>query len=173
MLLLPDILAPGLSVVFCGLAVGECAALRGHHYSGRGDRFWHLLHEAGFTSELLSPSDDVLLPEYGLGITDVVKGVALSDSRGLDASGRPELEARLNPFAPAWVAFTGKAAGTEAARTFGRPAPALGRQGWTVGSASVFVLPSSSSANQRRSYDGRPTRSQWWTELADLVMDTD
>lgn len=172
MLLLPDILAPDLSVVFCGLAVGECAALRGHHYSGRGDRFWHLLHEAGFTSELLSPSDDVLLPEYGLGITDVVKGAAGSDSRGLDVSGRPEIESRLEPYAPEWVAFTGKAAGTEAAKVLGQPAPALGLQTWTVGEAFVFVLPSSSSANQRKSYDGRPTRSAWWTELAERVADT-
>ena len=172
MLLLPDILAPGLSVVFCGLAVGECAALRGHHYSGRGDRFWHLLHEAGFTSELLGPSDDVLLPEYGLGITDVVKGVASSESGGIDVSGRPELETRLAPYAPAWVAFTGKTAGREAARVLGLPAPALGLQTWTVGTSSVFVLPSSSSANQRRSYDGRSTRSAWWTELAERVADT-
>jgi TDG/mug DNA glycosylase family protein len=172
MLLLPDILAPGVSVVFCGIAVGECAALRGHHYSGRGDRFWHLLHEAGFTSELLSPSDDVLLPEYGLGITDLVKGVAGSDSRGLDISGRPELESRLEPHSPAWVAFTGKAAGSEAARVFAQPAPALGPQEWTVGKASVFVLPSSSSANQRKSYDGRPTRSAWWCELAERVART-
>jgi TDG/mug DNA glycosylase family protein len=169
MLVLPDILAPGLPVVFCGLAVGECAALRGHHYSGRGDRFWHLLYEAGFTPQLLSPPDDVMLPEFGVGLTDVVKGVAASATRGLDASGRPELESRLEPYAPGRVAFTGKSAGGEAAKLLGHRAPSLGHQDWTLGSASVFVLPSSSSANRRRSYDGRPTRLAWWAELADLV----
>lgn len=169
MLLLPDILAPGLSVVFCGTAVGDCAALRGHYYSGRGDRFWHLLHGAGFTPQLLSAAEDATLPEYGYGLTDLVRGVARSSSGGLDSSGGPELASRLEPYAPRWVAFTGKAAGSEAAAVLGRRPPRLGRQDWTIGTASVFVLPSPSSANQRRSYDGRPTRLEWWTELAGEV----
>jgi TDG/mug DNA glycosylase family protein len=172
MLLLPDILAPDLSVVFCGLAVGECAALRGHHYSGRGDRFWHLLYEAGFTPHLLSAADDATLPEYGYGLTNVVRGAARSSSRGLDPSGVPELAGRLEPYAPRWVACTGKTAGSEAAALFGRRLSHLGRQDWTIGTASVFVLPSPSSANQRRSYDGRPTRLEWWRELAEMVAES-
>jgi TDG/mug DNA glycosylase family protein len=73
MSVLPDILAPNLDVVFCGTAVGKASASRGHYYSGPGNKFWQLLHEAGFTATRLRPEDDVTLPALGLGITDLVK----------------------------------------------------------------------------------------------------
>ena len=66
---LPDILAPGLSIVFCGINPGLRAATTGHHFAGRGNRFWKVLHLAGFTNEEFRPENDRQLLHYGCGLT--------------------------------------------------------------------------------------------------------
>jgi Uracil DNA glycosylase superfamily len=114
---LPDILAPGLDVVFCGTAPGERSAARGHYFVEHGNRFWNFLHESGLTDELLAPEDDHRLPEFGVGLTDLVKDAAQSHDRGLDFSGTSELERRLLPVAPRWVTFAGITAGAQAAKS--------------------------------------------------------
>jgi TDG/mug DNA glycosylase family protein len=166
---LPDILAPGLDVVFCGTAVGECSARRGHYYAGPGNSFWQLLHAAGFTAQPLGPPDDSSLPTRGLGLTDLVKEQAQSHDRGLSFD-VPGVLAKVEGLQPTWVAFTGKVAGQAAARFLREPTPRLGLQSWTFGGAQVFVLPSPSGANRRREYDGRATRLEWWAELAQLSV---
>jgi uracil DNA glycosylase superfamily protein len=113
---MPDILAPGLDVVFCGTAPGERSAARGHYFAGHGNRFWNFLHESGLTGELLAPEDDHRLPEFGIGLTDLVKDAAQSHDRGLEFSGTPGLERRLLPAAPRWVAFAGITAGARAVK---------------------------------------------------------
>jgi uracil-DNA glycosylase len=55
---LPDLLAQDLRVVFCGLNPGVAAAAAGHHFLGRGNRFWPVLHLAGFTPHQLAPGVD-------------------------------------------------------------------------------------------------------------------
>ena len=156
MLTLPDIVAPGLDVVFCAPAVGECAAMRGHYYAGPGNVFWRLLHQAGFTPHQLEPREDDTAPTYGIGLVDVV--------RTSPPDRRPErfdvaaLVQTLGQCRPRWVAFNGKHAATVVARSLGHRPPPLGPLSWSIGGASVFVLPSSSGANQRREYDGRATR---------------
>lgn len=167
---LPDILTTGLKVVFCGTAVGERSAARGHYYAGRGNDFWRLLKDAGLTPRLLSPEKDATLPEYGLGVTDLVKNIAQSHDRGLiyDIEG---FRRKVATYKPRWVAFTSKEAGKVAAKAFGQPTPGLGVAPWTVVDARVFVLPSPSGANRRSDYDGRPTRLDWWRQLADLVRE--
>ena len=162
---LSDFFVPGLRVVFCGTAVGEQSAARGHYYAGRGNSFWSLLHDAGFTDSLLTPSDDSHLPEFGIGLTDLVKNLAQSHDRGLKFD-VPSLADKLDKYQPGWIAFTSKEGGKVAARHEGVPAPGLGPQTWTLGGSRVFVLPSSSGANQRKDYDGRATRVEWWSELA-------
>jgi TDG/mug DNA glycosylase family protein len=152
---LPDVVEPGLTVLFCGLAVGECAALRGHHHAGPGDSFWQLLHQSGLTPRQLRPNEEDLLLDYGLGITDVA-----------DVAGLP---ATIEALRPRWVAITGKGAASVIARTLGHPAPGLGVTGWQLAGADVFVLPSASGANRRKDYDGRTSRAHWWRELADLI----
>jgi double-stranded uracil-DNA glycosylase len=69
---LPDILAPNLSVVFCGLNPGAEAAATGHHFVGRGNRFWRVLHLAGFTPTQIDPMHDTSLLSFGCGLTAVV-----------------------------------------------------------------------------------------------------
>ena len=164
MLTLPDIVAPRLEVVFCAPAVGECAAMRGHYYAGPGNIFWRLLHQAGFTPHQLDPNEDDTAPTYGVGLVGVVRTSpphqrpAVFDVRGFTETIRSQR--------PAWLAFNGKHAATVVARGLGHRPPALGRAAWSIGGIPVFVLPSSSGANQRREYDGRGTRLEWWLELA-------
>ena len=161
---LPDVLAPDLDIVFCGLAVGECAALRGHHHAGRGDSFWQLLHAAGLTPRRLEPDEDDSLPTYGLGLTDVPR-----DLLGVDAAPGydvPGLVTKAERLRPRWVALTGKGTAATVARALGERPPRLGPVTWRIGPADVFVLPSASGANRRRDYDGRPARLDWWADLA-------
>jgi TDG/mug DNA glycosylase family protein len=67
MTVLPDYLAPGLRVVFCGTAVSATSAARGHYYAGPGNEFWPLLHQSGLTPVLLTPDDDAHVLDFGLG----------------------------------------------------------------------------------------------------------
>ncbi|WP_110207302.1 mismatch-specific DNA-glycosylase [Nocardioides daejeonensis] len=167
--MLPDLLRSGLSVVFCGTAVATASAERGHYYSGRGNRFWQLLHEAGFTPIRLAPEEDASLPSYGIGITDLVKGIAQSHDRGLDFGGANEVAAHLIAAAPQWVAFNGLNAGRAAARQLGASRPkdvVLGEQPWDIGPSRVFVVPNSSSAHATMTY---VDKLRWWTLLRQAV----
>ncbi len=165
MRVLPEVLAPGLRVVFAAPAVGECAADRGHYYAGPGNAFWQLLYEAELTPQLLEANQDSTVQMYGVGLADVVRDKDDTDPR-FDVAG---FVARMERHEPRWVAFNGKQVAQAVARELGHPRPALGPLDWRIGSAEVFVLPSSSGANRRRDYDGRPRRIDWWRELADYV----
>ena len=168
MSVLPDILAPNLRLVFCGTAVSERSALRGHYYSGPGNDFWRLLHDAGLTPRLLGPDDDVTLPTHGIGLTDLAQNVSQSHDRGLSYDA-PSLVGKLAVLRPRWVAFTSKKAGKVAAQALGHRPPSLGPAAWSIAECRVFVLPSPSAANRRSSCDGRPDRLSWWQDLASLA----
>ncbi len=163
---LPDILSSHMSVLFCGMVATDCAAVRGHHYSGRGDAFWQLIHDAGLTPRRLTPQQDASLSRHGLGVTTLTTRGAEDRTGPVDV---PFLVAKVIRCRPVWLAFTGKGTAGLVARELGEAHPALGTQRWTVGDSNVFVLPSSSSANQRKDYDGRPHRLDWWAELGGLV----
>lgn len=166
--MLPDLLRAGLDVVFCGTAVATASAEHGHYYSGPGNKFWHLLHDAGFTPSLVRPEEDSTLLGYGVGITDLVKDVAQSHDRGLDYGGVTEVAGHIIAVAPAWIAFNGQTAGRAAAaelRLARRKDVRLGEQPWTIGVSRVFVLPSSSGAHAAMPYG---EKLGWWTELHGL-----
>lgn len=158
---LDDIWRPGLDVIVCGTAVGPCAVERGHHYAQRGNAFWRLLHDSGLTPEQLTPADEGLLPDHGIGLVDVVRRLPGPDRFDVDA-----FDGVLQRARPGWVAFNGRAGADAVARVLGEPRPSLGRQPWQLAGAQAFVLPSSSGANQRREHGGRPDRLSWWAELA-------
>lgn len=167
MTVLSDLLRARLNVVFIGTAVATASAHRGHYYSGRGNRFWQLLHEAGFTPIRLRPEDDATLPDLGIGMTDLAKDVARSHDRGLDFSKSAAVAAHVEDVNPRWVAFNGLTAGRAAARWLGQARPeGLGEQPWRMGESRIFVLPSSSGAHATMPYEDK---LRWWTELADLV----
>jgi double-stranded uracil-DNA glycosylase len=162
---LHDLLRPGLTVVFCGTAVATASADRGHYYSGPGNKFWQLLHDAGFTPVRIRPEDDATLPEYGVGITDLVKDVAQSHDRGLDFGGTATVAAHIVAATPDWVAFNGQTAGRAAVSQLGlarKKDIRLGEQPWSIGTSRVFVLPSSSGANATMPYAEKLT---WWRRL--------
>lgn len=145
---LPDLLADDLKVVFCGLNPGLRAAAVGHHFEGRSNRFWRVLHLAGFTPILLAPQDDARLLEFGYGLTTVVARAtagaeALSREDFLAAG--PHLEAKIRRRRPRFLAFLGKAA--YAALT-GKRQVAWGRQSERFGDTHVWVLPNPSGRNR-------------------------
>jgi TDG/mug DNA glycosylase family protein len=165
MRVLPDVLAAGLDVVYAAPAVGECAALRGHYYSGPGNDFWRLLHQSGVTARRLDAHEDTTLPRYGAGLADVVRDRDAPEP----AFDVPGFITRVEQHGPRWIGFNGKQVAQAVARALGHRSPGLGAVDWTLAGAEVFVLPSSSGANRRRDYDGRPSRLEWWRELADYL----
>ncbi|EZP37855.1 G/U mismatch-specific DNA glycosylase [Janthinobacterium lividum] len=145
---LPDILAPGLQVVFCGLNPGVDAAAAGHHFLGRGNRFWPVLHLSGFTPHLVAPQDDASVLDFGLGLTAAVgRPTSRADQVGADefAQAAAGLQHKLVLMRPQWIAFLGKAA--YAAMT-GKRQLAWGEQAERFGGARVWILPNPSGLNR-------------------------
>jgi TDG/mug DNA glycosylase family protein len=144
---LEDILAPGLSVVFCGINPGLLAAAQGHHFAGRGNRFWRTLHLAGFTPHEVLAEDDRSLVQYGCGLTAVVeRPTARADQLAAEefAAAALGFEQKINRYAPRYVAFLGKAA---YAALSGQKVVVWGPQAKTFGGARVWVLPNPSGRN--------------------------
>lgn len=154
---LPDVLAPGLRVVFCGTAPGTASARTGAYYAGPGNRFWTTLREVGLTPILLRPVEFARLPEFGIGLTDISKTASGSDQevgrRGFDPA---RLEAAIGATSPSHLAFNGKNAARGA---LGRRVD-YGPQPEHIGGAKVWVLPSTSGA-ARGFWDIGP-----WRDLA-------
>ena len=72
-MILPDVLAPGLRIVFCGSGAGAASAARGAYYAGPGNKFWPTLHAVGLTPRRLAPEEFASVLEYGIGLTDLAK----------------------------------------------------------------------------------------------------
>lgn len=157
--ILPDVLAPGLRVVFCGSAAGRRSAELGAYYAGPGNRFWPLLWQLGLTPRRLKPEQYREALAYGIGLTDLAKTVFGSDDRLPQGSDDPkDLRRRIRACSPGCLAFNGK---RPAESFLGRKA-AFGVQPETIGSARIFVLPSTSRANAR--FQEGP-----WQDLARLL----
>jgi double-stranded uracil-DNA glycosylase len=146
---LPDLLAPGLAIVFCGTAAGTESARRQAYYAHPQNRFWRALHEAGLTPRRLEPAEYPLLLEYRIGLTDIAK----FDS-GMDrelppgALGRNPCEAlrvKIEALAPRILAFTSL---TGARRFLGRAKVGVGPQEARVGTTAIWALPSPSPLAQ-------------------------
>jgi TDG/mug DNA glycosylase family protein len=146
--LVPDVLAPGLDVVFCGINPGLYSGAVGHHFARPGNRFWAALHGAGFTDRLYSPFEDQLLPALGIGITNLVSRVtARADEldRAELRAGAAQLAVTVATYRPTVLAVLGLGA---YATAFGAPA-VIGRQPAGLGDAAVFVVPNPSGLQAR------------------------
>ena len=159
----PDVLAPGLRVVFCGINPGRWSAAAGAHFANPRNDFWRLLHDAGFTPRLLAPTDQAELLSFGLGVTNAAfrttKGSG--DLRRRDFVGAAErLEGIAEALRPGWIAFVGK----EAYRGTFNERPELGEQDRRLGETRLFVLPSTSPANAAVPY---AERMKWFRRLRD------
>jgi len=160
--ILPDVLQPGLTLVFCGTAAGRRSAEEGAYYAHPGNLFWRALHEAGLTPRRLDPHEFPCLPDFGIGLTDLAKHHSGNDSelpRG--AFDVPALVARIRQHDPRLLAFTSK----NAARAALGHATGYGLQPETIGNTRLFVLPSP-SGQARGHWDLSP-----WLALAGLYRD--
>lgn len=147
----PDIIAPHLAVLFCGINPGLYSAAARHHFAGPNNRFWPSLHLAGFTPTLLRAADEAALLPLGLGITNLV-------SRPTPAAGHlSNEELRLGArrlirkilvFQPRILAVLGLGAYRVA---FGEPHAVCGLQERTIGETRIWLLPNPSGLNAHHS----------------------
>lgn len=144
---MPDLVAPGLRVLFCGINPGLYSGATGHHFARPGNRFWPALHAAGFSDRLLAAWEEHRLLRRGYGITNLVaRATAGADELTADelAAGRRRLERLVRRHAPRWVAVLGLGAYRVA---FGRPHAVVGGQPETLAGARLWVLPNPSGLN--------------------------
>lgn len=143
----PDVITPGLTLLFCGINPGLYTAAVQHHFARPGNRFWPALHLAGITPRLLDPSEERLLLEYGFGITNLAAratATAAELTREELAAGARILEEKVRRYQPGCLAVLGISAYRTA---FARPEAQLGLQPETIGGRPVWVLPNPSGLN--------------------------
>jgi TDG/mug DNA glycosylase family protein len=160
----PDVLAPGLRVVFCGINPGRVSAAAGAHFANPRNDFWRLVHAAGFTPRVLEPDEQREALAYGIGLTNAAYRTTKGSGdlrRGDFAGSAARLEGMARDFHPAWLAFVGKEAYRGA---FGERAE-LGGQGRRLADTRLFVLPSTSPANAAVPWD---ERLRWFRALREL-----
>lgn len=161
----PDVLAPGLDVVFCGINPGAHSDAKKAHFANPRNDFWRLLHAAGFTPRLVDPTEQFEVLDYGIGLTNAALRTTRgsSDLRKRDFAGSAErLERLALDLDPRAIAFVGK----EAYRGPFGGRPEHGPQDRRLGRASTFVLPSTSPANAAVPW---PERLRWFCELRESV----
>lgn len=149
----PDVLAPGLRVLFCGINPGLYTAAVGHHFARPGNRFWPALYRSGFTNRLLSPFDERDLLRIGVGITNVVAHATASaaDLTKEDfIKGGRKLRPKIVRYQPRILAVLGVGAYREA---FAQPKAVVGSQEETIGDTRIWVLPNPSGLNANYQLD--------------------
>jgi double-stranded uracil-DNA glycosylase len=159
----PDVLAPGLACVFCGINPGRVSDAAAAHFANPRNDFWRLLHDAGFTPRLYEPQEQFSLLELGYGLTNA----AYRTTPGSGDLRRGDFDAdafddRIVAIRPRAVAFVGK----EAYRGLYRDRPELGPQLHSIGPTGLYVLPSTSPANAAVPY---AERLQWFRSLREWL----
>ena len=156
---MPDVLAPGLACIFCGINPGRVSAAQAAHFANPRNDFWRLLHDAGFTPRRFDPQEQLSLLKLGLGITNAAFRTTPGSGdlrRGdFDLARMERLAAELDPLV---IAFVGK----EAYRGLFGERPELGPQWRTLGPTALYVLPSTSPANAAVPY---AERLRWFRAL--------
>lgn len=137
---LPDIIAPNLKVLFCGINPGLYTAVVGHHFARPGNRFWPTLHAAGFTPRLYLPEEESNLLDLGFGITNIVDR-ATANAAELSAKelkeGGSKLEEKMMAYQPQVLALLSISAYRVA---FGKATAGIGMQEQTIGNTRLWVL---------------------------------
>ena len=143
----PDVLRPGLRVLFCGINPGLWSAATGQHFARPGNRFWPALHRSGFTPRQMSPKEQNALLSLRLGVTNLVeRGSARADELTDEElrAGAEILDLKLRRHRPAWLAVLGVGAYRTA---FGIRSATVGPQPDVRGTTRVWVLPNPSGLN--------------------------
>ncbi|MFG3420807.1 G/U mismatch-specific DNA glycosylase [Micromonospora sp. NPDC049460] len=144
---IPDLVAPGLDVLFVGINPGLWSAATGWHFARPGNRFWPALHRGGFTPRLLHPAEQDELPGLGLGITNMVARASARADELTAAElveGAEILTGKVERYRPRWVAVVGV---TAYRIGFARPKAAFGPQPEPLAGARLWVLPNPSGLN--------------------------
>lgn len=146
--MLPDLLCENLSLVICGTAAGATSAQLQQYYAKPGNKFWAMLYQVGQTPVLLNPTEYLRLLDYGIGLTDLVKGKAGMDHilEKADFGNQPMVQ-KIKQYQPRCFCFNGK----RAAEAFFDQPVAYGRQDAVIGQTHFFVAPSTSGA-----------ANKWW-----------
>ena len=154
----PDLIAPGLDVLFVGINPGLASARAGHHFANPANPFWRLLHESGFVESRLAPAEGRRLLEVGLGITNLVA----RESAGVADLTRPDFErgravllrkiARYQPRALVFVGLTAYAEFRNAGLPRAKARVLCGEQPERLSGARVFVVPNPSGRNAHFTY---------------------
>lgn len=146
--MIQDIIAPDLRVVFCGINPGLSSAHQGFHFANPTNRFWKVIHLAGFTQRQLAPQDEKHLLDTGCGITALVSRptvTAAEVTREELRAGGEALEEKILSYQPQSIAILGKQAYTQA---FGIRKVDWGRQEKTIGNTQIWVLPNPSGLSR-------------------------
>ncbi|AMO83529.1 MAG: G/U mismatch-specific DNA glycosylase [Hafnia sp.] len=146
--MLQDIIAPDLRVIFCGINPGLSSAHQGFHFANPTNRFWKVIHLAGFTQRQLAPQDEQHLLDTGCGITALVSRptvTAAEVTREELRAGGDALEQKILRYQPQSIAILGKQAYTQA---FGIRKVEWGRQEKTIGKTQIWVLPNPSGLSR-------------------------
>ena len=153
--MLSDRITPGVRILFVGINPGQRSEAIGHHFAGYSNRFWRLLYESKLISEQISAEDDDRLPEWGLGITNLVPRM----TPGIDTlrqeeyvAGARVLRRKIRRFKPPIVALVGVSIFRSVFNVRAGTRVSLGLQTETLEGARVFVLPNPSGRNANFSY---------------------
>ena len=144
---LPDVIATSLKVIFCGINPGMRSAAVGLHFANRSNRFWRVLHLAGFTDRQLEPEEAHLMLNYGYGLTSAVARPTASANDLTHAdftAARPQFERKIVKYRPRYLAFLGKPASSV---LLNQRNLSWGLQPTTFGGSAVWVLPNPSGLN--------------------------
>ncbi|MBX3011046.1 MAG: G/U mismatch-specific DNA glycosylase [Caldilineaceae bacterium] len=144
---IPDIIAPHLQILFCGINPGLYSGYTGHHFARPGNRFWPTLYAAGFTERQLKPAEQTTLPARGYGITNLVERATATAAELTPAellAGGQRLRAKIEHYQPAMVAVLGVTAYRAA---FQQPKAQMGEQPTGIGPARLWILPNPSGLN--------------------------
>jgi TDG/mug DNA glycosylase family protein len=145
---LPDVISASLNVVFCGINPGMRSAAAGLHFANGTNRFWRVLHLAGFTTKRLEPGEARLLLDFGCGVTSAVARPTVSatdPSRADYIAARPVFERKIANYKPRYLAFLGKPA---CSVFLNQRNLSWGLQPATLGGSAVWVLPNPSGLNR-------------------------
>jgi TDG/mug DNA glycosylase family protein len=161
----PDVLAPGLTAVFCGINPGRVSAAAAAHFANPRNDFWRLLHASGFTPRQLEPQEQFELLAFGVGATNAAARTTpgSGDLRRADFAGAAERLGRIAvELRPRAIGFVGK----EAYRGAFGERPELGPQERRLADTALFVLPSTSPANAAVPWD---ERLRWFTAFRESL----
>jgi len=147
-IMLTDLITKDLTVIFCGINPGLKSAAEGHHFSGRSNRFWKVLHLAGFTPYEIQPVNDAAILDFGYGLTTAVERATARADKLLKDEFQQSLASfrkKMTYFRPAYIAFLGKPAYTAFS---GKKEIQWGLQMEDFCGAKVWVLPNPSGLNR-------------------------